>query len=152
MASPVVRVRRSIWRADGEVRSDRAILEETAIAFTFNTASYAVMMATPQDLKDFAIGFALTEGVISSIEAIEGIADLDRLRTYPFYPAALGTLEQQRGNETAARRHFEQALGMARSDVERRYLEKRLQASAAPGRKLPGAATGEREGSSGWSW
>ncbi|HEV7463953.1 MAG TPA: formate dehydrogenase accessory sulfurtransferase FdhD [Methyloceanibacter sp.] len=73
MARPVVRVRRSIWRDGSEVHGDRAIPEETAVAFTFNTASYAVMMATPQDLKDFAVGFALTEGVISSIEAIEGI-------------------------------------------------------------------------------
>jgi FdhD protein len=31
------------------------------------------MMATPQDLEDFAIGFALTEGVIPSLEAIESI-------------------------------------------------------------------------------
>jgi FdhD protein len=73
LARPVVRVRRSIWRDGSEVHGDRAIPEETAVAFTFNTASYAVMMATPQDLKDFAVGFALTEGVISSIEAIEGI-------------------------------------------------------------------------------
>ena len=73
MSRPVVWVSRSVYRAAGGVRGDRAIPEETAVAFTFNTASYAVMMATPQDFEDFAVGFSLTEGVIPSSDAIESV-------------------------------------------------------------------------------
>ena len=73
MPKPVVRVYRSIWRASGAAEGERAIPEETAVAFTYNTASYAVMMATPQDLEDFAVGFSLTEGVIASLDAIDSI-------------------------------------------------------------------------------
>ena len=84
MHDPVRTVDRKIWReADaghGSLRDGtRIIPEETAVALTYNGGSYAVMMATPQNLRDFAIGFSLSEGVIQSPADIESfeIVDLD---------------------------------------------------------------------------
>ena len=42
----------------------RPLAEEVAVALAFNGATHAVMMATPDDLEDFALGFALTEGLL----------------------------------------------------------------------------------------
>jgi FdhD protein len=63
---PALVVRRQVWRANGLSSGNRSIPEETAVAITYNGGTYAVMMTTPQDLEDFAVGFSLSEGVISS--------------------------------------------------------------------------------------
>jgi FdhD protein len=52
----------------------QCLAEETAIAISFNGTTLAVMMASPQDVKDFAYGFALSEGVISNQSEVERFA------------------------------------------------------------------------------
>jgi FdhD protein len=62
-----------IWRTGGLSSGNRLIPEETAVALTYNGGTYAVMMTTPQDLEDFAVGFSLSEGVVSSSADIHSL-------------------------------------------------------------------------------
>jgi FdhD protein len=62
-------------RADGTRRAlARDWVPEAPVALEFNGLSYAVMMATPADLEDFARGFALTEGLAKTPADVTDIA------------------------------------------------------------------------------
>ena len=66
----------TLYSANGSQVVIWQVPEEVPIAILFNSAPYAVMMATPADLDDFAVGFALAEGIITSASHIKGILTL----------------------------------------------------------------------------
>lgn len=54
-------------------RTPRRLAQELPIAFEYNGIAYAVMLGTPRDLEDFAVGFTLSEGLVASADEIISI-------------------------------------------------------------------------------
>lgn len=70
VAAQVTRVRAGAIAPGAEADH---LAEETPVALEFNGISHATMLATPADLEDFAVGFALSEGIIDSVADVRGI-------------------------------------------------------------------------------
>lgn len=58
-------------RAAGSKRIADQVIVEVPVAMLYNGVPHAVMLATPCDLDDFALGFALTEGIVRSPDEFE---------------------------------------------------------------------------------
>ncbi len=62
------------YRGQWVERTEDIIAQETPIGIEYNGVPFVVMLATPQDLEDFAIGFSLTEGIVKSVDEIKSVA------------------------------------------------------------------------------
>ena len=73
MHLPVRSVDRTACRGGEITVGARRVAEETPVALTYNGGTYAVMMGTPQNLRDFAVGFSLSEGIVQSPDEIDSV-------------------------------------------------------------------------------
>ena len=117
-------------RIDDGVGRDQVetLAEETAVALVYNGHPHAVMMATPADLDDFALGFSLTEAIVATPEELQIV---DRLVTahgismQMHIPQARFDAMEQRGRSLTGRT----GCGLCGTD--------RLEAAIRPVRPVP---------------
>ena len=89
-------------RAASRADVTRTLPEETAVAMVYGGSTQAVMMATPADLEDFAVGFSLTEGIVTDPAQIERLEVL----AHPRGVEAQMWIADDRTDALAARRRF----------------------------------------------
>ena len=87
-------------RRDGTRALCRSLPEEVPVALVFGGTTQAVMMATPADIADFAMGFALSEGIVTNPAQIREIEVVDQAAGIE----ARLWLTEERGEALAARR------------------------------------------------
>lgn len=61
------------WQSGAVQSLSDCVAEEVPVAMIYNGISHAVMLASPQDLEDFALGFSLAEGILTSPKQLYGI-------------------------------------------------------------------------------
>jgi RNA polymerase sigma factor (sigma-70 family) len=105
-----------------------------AIDWNAIVALYDRLMTTapsPVVALNRAVAIGQRDGPERGIEELSSMPDRERLRDYPFYPAAIGELELRRGNDRVAQAHFAAALALARNAAERKFLQRRLRGCGA---------------------
>ncbi len=62
-----------VWGTAGPHPTEEVVAEEVPVALVYNGVPHAVMMATPEDLEDFALGFSMTEELVTAPSEVLGL-------------------------------------------------------------------------------
>jgi len=106
---------RTRWTLSGIEAGGRRVPDEIAVAIVHDASTTVVMMATPADLEDFAVGFSLTEG---AIESLADIRDMDVVVQGQGIEVRLWLTPTRAGHVTSRRRRLAGPTGCGLCGVE----------------------------------
>lgn len=137
---PLISCQKLRWEAASrspELRAD-LLPEEMPVAMTYGQASHAVMMATPRDLADFALGFSLTEGIVT---APGQLTELEVLRRPAGMELRMQLAEAREAALLRRRRHMAGPVGCGLCGLESlEAATRRLPTLPTGGPRIPAAA------------
>lgn len=103
--------------------------EEVPLAVQFNSQNYAVMMGTPADFEDFAVGFAIAEGLIAQASDVTAVLVLP---TDQGYAIDLSVPEEKINRDRMAKRSLEGRTGCGLCGIEDMKDAIRMPSSTLP--------------------
>ncbi len=117
MSNPsAYRAVKRISRRDGVVSlGKREAPEEVPVAFSYGGSTHAVMMASPVDLEDFAVGFSLTEGIIDNPSQVD---EIEILQTEQGFDVQVTLFDEQADALRIRRRHMAGPVGCGLCGIE----------------------------------
>ncbi|NDW03028.1 formate dehydrogenase accessory sulfurtransferase FdhD [Jiella pacifica] len=104
-----------VFRDGAFCRSQRQVPAEVAVAISIGGSTHAVMMATPADLEEMAIGLVLNERIVERIDEIE---HLEIVETEAGIDCQIRLVEERAGSYVARRRQMTGPVGCGLCGVE----------------------------------